>query len=131
MLMLAGCVQPAMMPNINAATARVLDAAGIQTVLAPKAGCCAPRWWGSRRRGKPKLPSLYGRGHRGGCRGASAPHGNLENVGVKESHRAPVRETPSPPPPRKGEGLRDLRRLAQLRELLPHPLPLQPPQMVV
>ena len=40
MLMLAGCVQPAMMPNINSATARVLDAAGIQTVLAPKAGCC-------------------------------------------------------------------------------------------
>jgi glycolate oxidase iron-sulfur subunit len=40
MLMLAGCVQPAMMPNINTATARVLDAAGIQTVIAPKAGCC-------------------------------------------------------------------------------------------
>ncbi|MEO8386892.1 MAG: glycolate oxidase subunit GlcF [Polaromonas sp.] len=40
MLMLEGCVQPAMMPNINAATARVLDAAGIQTVVAPKAGCC-------------------------------------------------------------------------------------------
>ncbi|OYT90814.1 MAG: glycolate oxidase iron-sulfur subunit [Burkholderiales bacterium PBB3] len=39
-LMLAGCVQPAMAPNINSATARVLDAAGIQTVLAPKAGCC-------------------------------------------------------------------------------------------
>ena len=39
-LMLAGCVQPSMMPNINAATARVLDAAGIQTVIAPKAGCC-------------------------------------------------------------------------------------------
>ena len=39
-LMLAGCVQPAMMPNINRATARVLDAAGIQTVIAPKAGCC-------------------------------------------------------------------------------------------
>ncbi|MDB5894763.1 MAG: glycolate oxidase iron-sulfur subunit [Rhodoferax sp.] len=39
-LMLEGCVQPAMMPNINAATARVLDAAGIQTVLAAKAGCC-------------------------------------------------------------------------------------------
>jgi len=39
-LMLAGCVQPSMMPNINAATARVLDAAGIQAVLAPKAGCC-------------------------------------------------------------------------------------------
>ena len=39
-LMLAGCVQPAMMPNINAATARVLDAAGIQTVIAPQAGCC-------------------------------------------------------------------------------------------
>ena len=40
MLMLEGCVQPAMMPNINTATARVLDAAGIQVVLAKKAGCC-------------------------------------------------------------------------------------------
>ncbi len=39
-LMLEGCVQPAMMPNINSATARVLDAAGIQAVIAPKAGCC-------------------------------------------------------------------------------------------
>jgi glycolate oxidase iron-sulfur subunit len=39
-LMLAGCVQPTMMPNINSATARVLDAAGIQTVVAPAAGCC-------------------------------------------------------------------------------------------
>ena len=38
--MLAGCVQPSMMPNINSATARVLDAAGIQTVIAPEAGCC-------------------------------------------------------------------------------------------
>ncbi len=40
MLMLAGCVQPSMMPNANAATARVLDAAGIQTVVAKSAGCC-------------------------------------------------------------------------------------------
>ena len=39
-LMLEGCVQPSMMPNINAATARVLDAAGIETVRARKAGCC-------------------------------------------------------------------------------------------
>ena len=39
-LMLEGCVQPAMMPNINAATARVLDAANIQVISAPKAGCC-------------------------------------------------------------------------------------------
>ena len=39
-LMLAGCVQPAMMPNINTATARVLDAVGIQTLIAPQAGCC-------------------------------------------------------------------------------------------
>jgi len=39
-LLLAGCVQPAMMPSIHAATARVLDAAGIQGVLAPAAGCC-------------------------------------------------------------------------------------------
>ncbi len=40
MLMLAGCVQPAMMPNINSATARVLDAIGIETLVAPAAGCC-------------------------------------------------------------------------------------------
>lgn len=39
-LLLAGCVQPAMLPTINAATARVLDAAGIQTIVAPEAGCC-------------------------------------------------------------------------------------------
>jgi glycolate oxidase iron-sulfur subunit len=40
MLMLMGCVQPAMMPNINSATARVLDACGIQTLVAGDAGCC-------------------------------------------------------------------------------------------
>ncbi len=39
-LMLMGCVQPSMMPNINSATARVLDACGIQTVVADDAGCC-------------------------------------------------------------------------------------------
>jgi glycolate oxidase iron-sulfur subunit len=40
MLVLDGCVQPAMAPSINAATARVLDALGVQLVVAPKAGCC-------------------------------------------------------------------------------------------
>ena len=39
-LLLAGCVQPALLPNINAATARVLDAASIQTLVAERAGCC-------------------------------------------------------------------------------------------
>ena len=39
-LLLEGCVQPSMAPNINNATARVLDAAGIQTVVAREAGCC-------------------------------------------------------------------------------------------
>jgi glycolate oxidase iron-sulfur subunit len=39
-LLLTGCVQPALRPNINTATARVLDAAGIEAVVAPKAGCC-------------------------------------------------------------------------------------------
>ncbi|WP_077034266.1 glycolate oxidase subunit GlcF [Pelomonas sp. KK5] len=38
--MLLGCVQPSMLPNINSATARVLDAAGIQTLVADEAGCC-------------------------------------------------------------------------------------------
>jgi glycolate oxidase iron-sulfur subunit len=39
-LVLEGCVQPAMSPNINSATARVFDAAGIQCVVAARAGCC-------------------------------------------------------------------------------------------
>lgn len=39
-LMLAGCVQPAMMPTIDAATIRVLDALGIGTQVVPGAGCC-------------------------------------------------------------------------------------------
>jgi glycolate oxidase iron-sulfur subunit len=39
-LMLHGCVQPSMMPNIDAAAARVLDAAGIQTMYASGTGCC-------------------------------------------------------------------------------------------
>ena len=40
MLLLEGCVQPAMSPNINSATARVLDALGVQLVTPSKAGCC-------------------------------------------------------------------------------------------
>ena len=40
MLLLEGCVQPAMSPNINHATARVFDALGVQLLIAPKAGCC-------------------------------------------------------------------------------------------
>ncbi len=40
MLLLDGCVQPSMAPNINTATARVLDALGVQLITAPKAGCC-------------------------------------------------------------------------------------------
>lgn len=39
-LLLTGCAQTSMAPNINSATARVLDAAGIQTLVSPKAGCC-------------------------------------------------------------------------------------------
>ena len=39
-LLLVGCVQPAMSPNINRASARVLDAMGVQTLIAPDAGCC-------------------------------------------------------------------------------------------
>jgi len=40
MLLLDGCVQPAMSPNINHAAARVFDALGVQLLVAPKAGCC-------------------------------------------------------------------------------------------
>ena len=40
MLVLAGCVQPALAPAINAAAARLLDRNGISLVEAPGAGCC-------------------------------------------------------------------------------------------
>jgi glycolate oxidase iron-sulfur subunit len=40
MLVLDGCVQPGIAPNINTAAARVLDRLGISLVSAPDAGCC-------------------------------------------------------------------------------------------
>ena len=40
MLVLEGCVQPALSPNTNAAAARVLDKLGISLVRAQQAGCC-------------------------------------------------------------------------------------------
>jgi glycolate oxidase iron-sulfur subunit len=40
MLVLAGCVQPALAPSINAAAARVLDRLGISLIEVPGAGCC-------------------------------------------------------------------------------------------
>ncbi|MGH8693306.1 MAG: glycolate oxidase subunit GlcF, partial [Burkholderiales bacterium] len=40
MLVLDGCVQPSLAPDINPATARVLDRLGISLVKAAAAGCC-------------------------------------------------------------------------------------------
>jgi glycolate oxidase iron-sulfur subunit len=40
MLVLQGCVQPGIAPNINPAMARVLDRIGISLVTAPKVACC-------------------------------------------------------------------------------------------
>ncbi len=40
MLVLEGCVQPAIKPNINAAAARVLDRLGISLIADAQAGCC-------------------------------------------------------------------------------------------
>ena len=40
MLVLEGCVQPALAPSINAAAARVLDRLGISLIRATEAGCC-------------------------------------------------------------------------------------------
>jgi glycolate oxidase iron-sulfur subunit len=40
MLALAGCVQPSLSPDINAAAARVLDRIGVSLIEAPGAGCC-------------------------------------------------------------------------------------------
>jgi glycolate oxidase iron-sulfur subunit len=40
MLVLRGCVQPALAPAINAAAARVLDRVGVSLLEVPGAGCC-------------------------------------------------------------------------------------------
>ena len=40
MLILDGCVQPALSPDINASTARVLNKLGISLIHTKKAGCC-------------------------------------------------------------------------------------------
>ena len=40
MLVLAGCVQPALAPSVNAAAARVLDRVGISLIEYPATGCC-------------------------------------------------------------------------------------------
>ena len=40
MLVLDGCVQPSLAPDINPATARVLDRLGISLIKAEAAGCC-------------------------------------------------------------------------------------------
>ncbi|MBS1161619.1 MAG: 4Fe-4S ferredoxin, iron-sulfur binding:Protein of unknown function cysteine-rich region [Proteobacteria bacterium] len=40
MLLLAGCVQPELAPNINAATVRVFDKLGIELFAEKKAACC-------------------------------------------------------------------------------------------
>ncbi len=40
MLILEGCVQPAMAPSINGATARVFDQLGISLIAVEGAGCC-------------------------------------------------------------------------------------------
>lgn len=40
MLILEGCVQPGMLPNINNASFRVMSRLGVDVLAAPKAGCC-------------------------------------------------------------------------------------------
>jgi glycolate oxidase iron-sulfur subunit len=39
-LLLNGCTQPSIYPSIDAATARVLDAIGVQAVVVSRSGCC-------------------------------------------------------------------------------------------
>jgi glycolate oxidase iron-sulfur subunit len=39
-ILLKGCVQPALMPVIDAATTRVLDALGVEAIVASDSGCC-------------------------------------------------------------------------------------------
>jgi len=39
-VLVRGCVQPGLLPAIDAATARVLDALGMQAIVAQQSGCC-------------------------------------------------------------------------------------------
>lgn len=39
-LVLRNCVQPSLAPSIDSATARVLDALGVQSIVAASSGCC-------------------------------------------------------------------------------------------
>lgn len=39
-LVLKNCVQPSLAPSIDSATARVLDALGVQSIAVPGSGCC-------------------------------------------------------------------------------------------
>ncbi|HEX4880462.1 MAG TPA: glycolate oxidase subunit GlcF, partial [Limnobacter sp.] len=39
-ILLRGCVQPAMMPSIDSATSVILDTLGIQSLVVAKSGCC-------------------------------------------------------------------------------------------
>ena len=39
-ILLKGCVQPAMMPSIDSATSVILDALGIQSMVVQESGCC-------------------------------------------------------------------------------------------
>jgi glycolate oxidase iron-sulfur subunit len=52
MIALAGCVQPTLTPNTNAATARVLDRLGIELIEVPGAGCCGALRYHLQRAGK-------------------------------------------------------------------------------
>lgn len=44
-LLLEGCVQNTLMPNVARATERVLDALGVESLYAPKATCCGALAW--------------------------------------------------------------------------------------
>lgn len=39
-ILIRGCVQPGMMPGIDAATARITERLGVESVVAPGSGCC-------------------------------------------------------------------------------------------
>src|SRR6185295_4255963 len=62
MLVLAGCVQPALAPSINAAAARVLDRVGISLIEAEGAGCCGALRFhlGDQEGGKADMRALIG-----------------------------------------------------------------------
>ncbi|VFT46647.1 glycolate oxidase iron-sulfur subunit [Pseudomonas aeruginosa] len=108
-LLLEGCVQPALSPNTNAAAARVLDRLGISVTPAAAAGCCGALDFhlDAQERGRPARAAQYRRlvaVVARGCRGHRADRQRLRRL--RQGLRLPAARRPTV----RGQGARGRRR---------------------